>query len=142
MSMETRKVLDMLAAGKITPEEAEKLLGRLSAGAAGGRAAEPQEEAQALAAGRKAACPPRYLRIVVDSAEREDVNIRLPIGLIRTGLQLSTMIPGSVGKRLSERGIDLAHLGGLDDEELIAELAALQVEIGGGDGETIRIFCE
>ena len=144
MSAERRKVLEMLAAGKITPEEADQLLDRLGSPAAAAGAAEGEGGATAGggAAGGGRPRPPRFLRVVVDSPERDAVNIRLPLGLIRTGLKISTLMPRRVSHRLSERGIDLSHLGKLDDEALIAELAALQVDIAAEDGEKVRIFCE
>ncbi|HEV3075416.1 MAG TPA: hypothetical protein VHB47_13425 [Thermoanaerobaculia bacterium] len=145
MSAERRKVLEMLAAGKITPEEADQLLDRLAspaaaAGAAEGEAAGAAGGGGGAGGGRPRA--PRFLRVVVDSPERDTINIRLPLGLIRTGLKISTLMPRRVSHRLSERGIDLSHLGKLDDEALIAELAALQVDIAAEDGEKVRIFCE
>ncbi len=134
MSSERHKVLEMLAAGKITPIEAEKLLERLPSAVPDGTAKTATDGARPRA--------PRYLRIVVDSPNRDSVNIRVPFGLIRTGIKLSTLVPGRVGRRLSEQGIDLSHLGKLNDEELIAELAALQVDVARDDGETVRIYCE
>jgi len=146
MSAERRKVLEMLAAGKITPEEADQLLDRLGSPAAAEGSAEGEAGGAAGAAGGGAGGgrprAPRFLRVVVDSPERDAVNIRLPLGLIRTGLKISTLMPRRVSHRLSERGIDLSHLGKLDDEALIAELAALQVDIAAEDGEKVRIFCE
>jgi len=142
MSSERHKVLEMLAAGKITPDEAEKLLERLSPTGPEGAADDTTTGAAETATRAARPRAPRYLRIVVDSPERDNVNIRVPIGLIRTGLKLSTLVPGRVGSRLPERGIDLSHLGELDDEELIAELAALQVDVAGSDGETVRVYCE
>jgi hypothetical protein len=143
MSAERRKVLEMLAAGKITPEEADQLLDRLASPAAAAGASEGEAGGAAgggAGGGRPRA--PRFLRVVVDSPERDTINIRLPLGLIRTGLKISTLMPRKVSHRLSERGIDLSHLGKLDDEALIAELAALQVDIAAEDGEKVRIFCE
>jgi hypothetical protein len=143
MSAERRKVLEMLAAGKITPEEADQLLDRLASPAAAAGASEGEAGGAAgggAGGGRPRA--PRFLRVVVDSPERDSINIRLPLGLIRTGLKISTLVPRRVSHRLSERGIDLSHLGKLDDEALIAELAALQVDIAAEDGEKVRIFCE
>lgn len=143
MSAERRKVLEMLAAGKITPEEADQLLDRLASPAAAEGASEGEAGGAAgggAGGGRPRA--PRFLRVVVDSPERDSINIRLPLGLIRTGLKISTLVPRRVSHRLSERGIDLSHLGKLDDEALIAELAALQVDIAAEDGEKVRIFCE
>ncbi len=143
MSAERRKVLEMLAAGKITPEEAEQLLHRLDSPAAPEPTSEGNEAGAAdTGAGEGRPRAPRFLRVVVDSPGRDSVNIRLPMGLIRTGLKLSTILPGRVSHRLSERGIDLSHLGKLDDEALIAELAALQVDIDAENGEKVRVFCE
>ena len=141
MSTETRKVLEMLAAGRITPDEAEKLLGRLSPGAQRSAPEGEATHAAGSASAERESSGLRYLRIVVDSPKRESVNVRVPIGLIRTGIKLSTLVPGRVGRRLAERGIDLSHLAKLSDQELIAELAALEVDISGSDGETIRVFC-
>jgi hypothetical protein len=143
MSAERRKVLEMLATGKITPDEAEQILDRLAPSAAPGDGSEARTTGAADARedeGRPRA--PRFLRVVVDSPEHDSVNIRLPLGLIRTGLKLPTLLPGRVSQRLSARGIDLSHLGKLDDEALIAELTALQVDINDEHGEKVRVFCE
>jgi len=147
MSAEGRKVLEMLAAGKITPDEAEQLLQRLDSSTPPERGPEddatdaPGDQGPAQDGPRRPR-PPRYLRVVVDSPERDSVNVRLPLGLVRTGLKLPSLLPRKVSQRLSERGIDLAQLGKLDDEALIAELAALQVDVSADNGETVRIFCE
>lgn len=143
MSAERRKVLEMLAAGKITPEEAERILNRLASPARPENAVDNKALGAAdseQSEGRPKI--PRFFRVVVDSPDGDGVDIRLPIGLIRTGLKLSTLMPGRVSNRLSERGIDLSHLGELDDEALIKELAALQIDVDAGDGESVRIFCE
>jgi hypothetical protein len=143
MSAERRKVLEMLAAGKITAEEADRLLERLASatgpdrGPAAG-AASPADGGEG--AGRPRV--PRFLRVVVDSPDRDGIDIRLPLGLVRTGLKLPALLPGRVSRRLSERGIDLAHLSGLDDETLIAELSALHVDLSAEDGERVRVFCD
>jgi hypothetical protein len=143
MSVERRKVLEMLAAGKITPDEAEQLLSRLASPTSEESAAEG-EAAGAADNGEGNGGPrvPRFLRIVVDSPNRDSVNIRLPVGLIRTGLKLPVILPGKVSRRLSERGFDFSRLGKLDQEALIAELAALHIDITDDDGEKVRIFCE
>ena len=107
MSAERRKVLEMLAADKITPEEAEQLLDRLASRAAQEEAPEGAatsagdgEAAGAGDGGEDRGRPEalRFLRIVVDSPERDSVNIRLPLGLVRTGLKLSTLMPERVSR--------------------------------------------
>ena len=74
MSEERKKVLEMLAAGKITAEEAERLLDKLS-GTFSSQAAESQgSQASATAGSPK----PKFLRIVVDAPGHEQVNMRVP----------------------------------------------------------------
>lgn len=125
---ERRKVLEMLAAGKITREQAAQLLNRLS----------PNRERQYTAeaavdndgqGSRQGPPPLRDLRVVVDSPDRNSVNVRLPLKFLRTGLKLSALIPGQAGKHLSEHGIDLSYLGKLDRDALNAAFAELDVNI-------------
>lgn len=142
MSAERRKVLEMVAAGTITPEEAELLLNRLSPSDGPEQVAGDDAGGDDDAERERARPPLRFLRVALASPGRDSVNIRLPLGLVRTGLNLSTLMPLKVSRRLSDRGIDLSYLGKLDDEALIAELEAHPIEIGTEKGETVRIFCE
>lgn len=142
MSEERRKILDMLAAGKITPEEAEKLLNRLDRK---DTAADPPESGAATTADGENGKNPktlRYLRVVVDKPDRDNVNIRLPLRLVRTGIKLSALVPGKAGKQLAEQGIDLSHLGKLSGEDLDNALAELDINIETEKGDKVRVFCE
>jgi hypothetical protein len=138
MSEERRRILDMLASGKITVEEAEKLLAALSA---------PGEEARE-AFSSKSGC--KYLKILVEpgprSGKQEKVNIRVPIKLIRAGLKWAAFIPkeaqSKVSEALNEKGIamDWQKITPEDLEEIITQLNDLTVEVEGE--EKIRICCE
>ena len=136
MSRERSKILQMVAEGTITPDEAEKLLSRIDAPKASAIAlAVPCEEG-----GEGKKTPLKYLRVVVDGEDK--VNVRVPIALIRTGIKLSTLVPLSASEHLSEHGIDLSQFNGLDGDELIEALRELPVDVDTGDGDTIRVFCE
>jgi hypothetical protein len=135
MSTERRQVLDMLAEGKISSADADRLLDKL-AGAEGARVG-TSTETRPLPAGA-----PRYLRVVVDAKNGEVVNIRVPLFLVRTGIKLSTMLPAKVGRRLSEQGIDLSQLSGLEGDDLVRALRELQVDVNSTDGDKVRVFCE
>lgn len=141
MSEERKKVLEMLAEGKINTADAERLLEKLngSSGTAGAEA--PGEAARdvAIATGKG---PLKYLRVVVDSSDGDKVNIRVPLALVKTGIKLSTMMPAEANEKLAEQGIDLSHLSGLKGEELIEALRDLKVDVDSNDGDTVRIFCE
>jgi hypothetical protein len=84
--------------------------------------------------------PLKYLRVVVDGEDK--VNIRVPIGLIRTGIKLTTLMPLSASEHLSEHGIDLSQFNNLDGEELMEALRELSVEVDTEDGDVVRVFCE
>ena len=134
MQKERRKVLDMLAEGKISAADAERLLNQL---------ARPAEDAAAGKSGDEAgAASLKYLRVIVSSTDGDKANVRVPLGLLRTGLNLTTMLPALAGDKLKESGIDLSHLSSLPGDELVQELQDLQVDVDSADGDNVRVFCE
>jgi len=139
MSEETKKVLEMVAAGQITADDAEKLLEKL--GASGHATAAPAATEEAPGAGQKL----RYLRIVVEKPDRDpgdQVNIRVPLAFLRAGMKLLGVIPPQVSEKLAEKGIDLAALRDLKRGELVDELKDLHVDVDSKNGEKVRIYCE
>ncbi|MCP4547007.1 MAG: hypothetical protein GY835_11130 [bacterium] len=158
MSEEKKQVLDMLAEGKITAEEAERLLERLEP--FGGRKhrhedrphkgkrfrfqkdfhldTNPKEnEPQPTSCGAL-----KFLRVLVNSNDGDTVNIRVPLALIKTGISLSTMLPSDANEKLEANGIDLSSLSKMKGDELVEALRELQVNVDANDGSTVRIFCE
>ena len=133
MSTERRKVLDMLAEGKVAVGDAERLLSKLAGSAGGAPLGEPPDAAGSTL---------KYLRVVVDGKDGKKVNIRVPLGLLRTGIKLSTMVPLVAGESLKASGIDLSDLSSLSGDELIEELRDLKVDVDSPDGDKVRIFCE
>jgi hypothetical protein len=135
MSVETRKVLEMLAAGKITSEDAERLLDKLNA------VTEPANNAPENHDSTGPTAPRKYLRVVVTGAGK-DVNMRVPLSFVRTGVGMMGVLPVDVAQKLGERGIDLDALSCLRGDKLDEALNALDVEIDKGNGKHVRIFCE
>jgi hypothetical protein len=123
----------MLAAGKITAEEAERLLDKVET--------TPSDEANSSSRTRDPK-KLKYLRVLVDSAEGEKVNVRVPINLIRTGIKLSAVLPHHASEKLHAQGLDLNGLAKMADEDLVEALADLQVDMKSGEGEVVRVFCE
>jgi len=144
MSAETKQVLEMLAEGKITTDDAEKLLDKLS-GRAAAQAGTPasqagpgdKAESSATTGPRKL----RFLRIQVEKPGREHVNMRVPLALARTR-SLLALVPPRVTERLAEQGIDLAGFANLKDEQLAETLEQMDIDIDKGNGKKVRIFCE
>lgn len=140
MSLETRKVLDMVAEGKITSDDAEKLLAKLGASSDTSGDAQPQQPGAAAPT-----APKRYLRIVVDEPGKKPVNIRMPLAFARAGLSIAGMLPRNVAEKMKERGIDLEKLRfhtGFGKDDNVEVLKQLDLDIDKGDGKKVRIFCE
>lgn len=143
MNEERRKVLEMLGQGKITVDEAEKLLA-----AVGG--AEPVETKGAAGEAASGGRAWKYLRVQVEpgpgSDKGERVNIRVPFKLIRAGLKFAAFIPreahDKVNRAFKEKGmdIDLARITPQDLEEIVGNLDDMTIEVDGKD--KVRIFCE
>lgn len=147
MGKEHRRILDMLAKGSISVDEAERLLNALaSSDSAGGKSDEMTPVRR-----RKS---PRYLHVRVGpkddtngGKQRERVNVRVPIQLIRAGMKFSQLMPAEarekIGAKLEEKGIDidLDHLKSGDFDELVEALTDFSVDVD-AEGEQVRIYCE
>ena len=135
MNEERRQILEMLAAGKITAEDAERLMDKLGSS--------DTDDAPAIALtgdvkpGRR-----KFLREVVDSSDGDKVNVRVPLALIKTGIKLTAVLPEHASEKLSEQGVDLSKLSELDSDELNEALRELTVDVDSGDGDVVRVFCE
>jgi len=145
MNDDRRSILNMLAEGKITADEAERLLSALD------RTAAPStviSDAGYPANRTKA----KYLRVQVDTDEPGDggptkVNIRVPMQLLRAGVRLSSIIPpkarDEVNAAMQKEGIpfDINQLKPENLEELVEHLSDLTVDVD-QEKTKVRIFCE
>jgi len=133
MTDERRKILEMLSEGKISAEDAERLLDKIEAGPS----STPRPP-------RKPGEPSKikWLLVHVDSKDGDKVNVRVPISLIRTGIKLGAILPSGANERIQASGIDLNDLAKLADEDLMEALADLQVDVDSEDGDAVRVCCE
>jgi len=131
MSVETRKVLEMLAAGKITSEDAERLLDKLAA--APDAADNLNKPGVANAAAVK-----KFLRVLIERPGADDVNVRVPLSFVRSGVKLASVLPPSVVEKLSAEGIDPRILASHAEESL----DELHIDMETKSGKHIRVFCE
>ena len=139
MTENTRQVLEMLAEGKITTDEADRLISALR----------EQPSAPGAAPTKK----PRYLRVIVDSNDSGEgpvkINIRVPLMLLRAGVRLASVIPPQAQERvntaLREQGVDfdITTIKPENLEELIDELKDLTVDIEQQrDDVKVKVFTE
>jgi hypothetical protein len=137
---EQRRILDLLANGKITAQEADQLLSAL------GKTGAPTS---GLAAAPGAA--PKWLRISIVKAEiagvrpQRDVDIRIPLALVRAGMKLGVIVPQFAGeevsRKLREKGIDLSKVDAAHFDDVIRQLNNLTLDVDDGKHQ-VRVFCE
>jgi DUF4097 and DUF4098 domain-containing protein YvlB len=139
MCAERRKVLELLAQGKITADEAEKLLNKLDS--LSGSQAEPESTTSESKATETK--PLRFLRVEVEKpGSTENVNVRIPLSFLRASAGLHVLLPRHVQERLSANGIDIGSLSRLRGQELEKALQQLDVHVDESSGKKVRIFCE
>jgi hypothetical protein len=141
MNEQRRQILQMLAEGKITTAEAERLIDALE---------QAQPESPPGAAPRPKPRP-RYLRVLVADNSGGDgpgrVNVRVPLQLLRAGVRLTSLIPPQaltqVNAELHKSGvpIDLTQLKPQHIEELIEQLDDITVDVDQPDTK-VQVFCE
>jgi len=144
MSVDRKRILGMLAEGKITADEAEALLDALSPSAE-----EPSADLPAPASdwptGPSATGTPKFMYVKVTGKDK--VNVKVPLGLLRAGLKLTSLIPpqamDQINESMGEAGmsIDFNNLKPEDIEDLITNLREMEVNVHSADGDNVRVFC-
>ncbi|HKW02678.1 MAG TPA: hypothetical protein VJN96_22840 [Vicinamibacterales bacterium] len=144
MNEHRRRILDMLAAGKITADEADKLLQALPSEAAGSASDTPSSEGG------------KFFRIEVrrparDGCREKKVDIRVPVTVVKSGLKLGSLLrgfkddrwSGKLSDRLRAHGVDVDwdHLDMAQLETLIAQVGDVSIDVDDGRA-TIRVTRE
>ena len=136
---EQRRILDMLSDGKITADQAEKLLAALgqSTGAAEGANIESSKV-------------PSFLCVRVEPKDAENgerVNVRVPLKIIKAGMKLQAFLPEHVKEKtqnaLNEKGVnfDLNQLKAENIDEFLLAMKDLSIDVDGAN-ETVKVSCE
>jgi hypothetical protein len=146
MNENRRQILEMLSTGKITAEEAERLLAALEEApvAATGAAAESARSSMKAKA--------KFLRVLVEAENKgapTTVNVRVPMQLLYAGVRLAALIPPQAHAQfdaaLSSHGVPLtlSQIKPGNLEELIGHLEDLTVDVDAKqDNAKVRVFCE
>jgi hypothetical protein len=141
MNEDRKRILGMLGEGKITADEAERLLdamGQSRAPAIGGSSSVKTNGA------------PKYFRVEVNANDPDGptkVNVRIPMQLLRAGVRLSALIPprarDEVNAAMAREGIpfDINQLKPENLDDLIEHLADFNVDVDSGDAK-VRVYCE
>jgi hypothetical protein len=148
MGESQKKILQMLAEGKINVDETERLM----------KLIDTDSESDERAAGTKrGGGMPRYMRVVVEpkpgadknggASKKERVNVRVPFNLIRAGMKLVSLIPSEaadeVDKAFKEKGFsfNVRKLKEEDLEQLVTALQESEIDVE-TDSETVKVYAE
>jgi hypothetical protein len=142
MNENRRQILEMLSTGKITADEAERLISAMEK--------EPVLGPETNGFESRPKTKPKYIRVVVDDNGKgtgTKANIRVPMQLLRSGVKLAALIPvqarDHVNSALQQHGVafDLSQIKPENLEDLIDQLDELTVDVDDKDVK-VRVFCE
>jgi hypothetical protein len=156
MNENRRQILEMLSTGKITADEAERLLAALESGPAT-TVGEHSGTIPGINGSAQVKTRAKYLRVLVEADEQStgmkgptSVNVRVPMQLLRAGVRLASLIPAQahtqLDEALSRHGVPLtlSQIKPENLEELIDHLEDVTVDVDTRDAGTtkVRVFCE
>lgn len=143
MNEDRKRILGMLAEGKITADEAEMLLD--SIGTETDVPAPAPSPSADWPTGPSASGTPKFMYVKVTG--KDQVDVKVPLALLRTGLKLTSLIPPQameqINTSMSEAGmsLDLNNIKPEDIEDIIQSLREMEVNVKSKDGDDIRVFC-
>ncbi len=148
MAEEQKRILQMLAEGKITVDEASRLLYLVGA--------KTEDGGEADGAPKKARSQAKFLYVKVEPKEgaaaaecggHERVNVRVPLALVRAGMKLTALMPPhvaeDVNRAMKEKGVgfDVRNLKDEDMEQILAALGDSEISID-SDRATVHVHAE
>ena len=137
MNEERKKVLEMLAEGKISADEAERLLEALENKAT--------ETSPQTALTETLNSLPKYLFVKVDAVDGDKVNIRVPLKLVKAGIKLQALLPQDaqekINAKLNEKGINLDDFKDENFKDLLDALTEFELNVDDKKGDKVRIYC-
>jgi len=84
--------------------------------------------------------------VKVESTKGDNVNVKIPLALVRAGLKLTSLIPpqavDQINKTMAEKGMsfDLNNFKPEDLEELIEALREMEVDIDAANGDKVHVY--
>ena len=149
MGEDRSRILSMLAEGKITAEEAESLLDALDSRA--GATSAPPDAARLREAVKGDPGPllealPKFLYVKVVAENGDNVDVKIPIALVRSGLKLTSLIPAQamdqINDSMSEHGmsVDFSNLKPQDIDDLVEALREMEINVDSANGDKVRVY--
>jgi len=140
MSDERLRILHLLSEGKLTPEEAEKLMQAMDGST---------QHVQSPKENRSSDVKGKYLYVQVEPKEgkaSERVSVKVPLALVKAGLNISKLIPleaqGQIQSSMHDSGIpfNLSDFDSMNFQEIIEALEEMSVDVD-TDESSVKVFC-
>jgi len=146
MNEDRKRILGMLAEGKITTAEAEMLIDSLEP--------DREQDMTPVAPSPSADWPtgpaaegttPKFMYVKVTG--KDTVDVKVPLALLRAGLKLTSLIPPQAMDQISESmgeagmSIDFNNLKPEDIDDIIESLREMEVNVVSSEGDNVRVFC-
>ena len=144
MNEDRKRILDMLADGKISADEADLLLDSIRSPASEA-APGPAPTSAEWPSGPSATGKPRFMYVKVTG--KDTVDVKVPLALLRAGLKLTSLIPPQVMTQINESmgeqgmSIDFNNLKAEDIEDIIESLREMEINVVSNSGDNVRVFC-
>lgn len=142
MSDDISRILQMVAEGKISVSEGSELISALNSSDS-----KANSSSEDVVIGNVKTLP-KFLKVHVDSADGDNVDVKVPLALLRSGIKFSSVIPrhlsSEVHSQFSEKGLnlDLNNINPEDIDGLIQALTEMEVNVDSANGDKVRVFCE
>jgi DUF4097 and DUF4098 domain-containing protein YvlB len=140
MNEERMRILNMLAEGKLSADDAEKLLQALDG---------KSNDANATEGSRSIDVKGKYLYVQVDPKEgksSERVSVKVPLALVKAGLNITKLIPADAQDKIQssmhDSGIpfSLSDIDSQNFEEIMEALEQMSIDVD-TDESTVKVFC-
>jgi len=134
------RILNMLSEGKISPDEAEKLLAALEAEMNPVQSPPPQT----------GALESKFLYVQVepkDGKSSDRVSVKVPFGLVKAGLNIAGLIPEEaqeqINNSMGEKGFsfNLKDISKDNIDEILAALEQFTVDVDTEEA-TVQVYCK
>ncbi len=141
MAEDKMRILNMLSEGKITADEAEKLLGALEST----QVPEPKAQNGRLSD----ILTDKFLYVQVEPKEgkgSDRVSVKVPLALLQTGLNIFGLIPkdaqDKINSSMKQNGMsfDLSTVNPENIKELMVILEEMKIDVDSEDA-TVQVYC-
>lgn len=134
--MDRIEVLNLLSEGKISAQEASKILDKIDSGDA---TVSVDEQRQEVFVQEKKDYNKKMFRVIVDSSDGDKIRVNIPIALAKGAIKMSKGSNVNIGGvNFDEFGIDFEQIIQMIDEELQGEI----VSVDSADGDIIKIIID